>query len=199
MAKMKDEDLHFMRVTTLTEFKISSFLALSSSLSGHRFLQTKSQLWSWAQHTGLSATLVNTLWRELSLFCLQLPRRCGGFCQTSTTHPAHSLPRAHGLCMKHPFSVEERPAHPRGLPGGPHFPLQVLTTREGCAQLLSSPMEYCLDDVYSFTERWLTLQFLCILMTVLSSSSMLLQPGIPYALLARTHHCNAGLRVCTSD
>lgn len=131
MAKMKGEDFlmqassHVMRVTTLSELKVSSFLASSSISQATDFFRPQRKLWSWAQHASQSSTLVNALWREMSLFCFQLPRHCGGFWWSHTTDPAHSL--AHGLCTKHPCSAKdlaETPAHSWCLPGGLCSPLK---------------------------------------------------------------------------
>lgn len=190
MAEMKDEDLHFMRVTTLTDFLLLSLI----------FKSLRPQISSDQVSLGVELDTQVYLPPLSTLFGERWVCSVSSF-PAVVVVSVKLAPRI--LLTGSAWSIAFPWKRDQPIPGaslGDHTSLFKYWQLGRAVTSSSVPlMENCLDGVYSFTERQLTLQLLCILMTVLSSSSALLRPRTPYALLARTHHCNAGLRVCTSD
>lgn len=144
-------------VTTLTELKISTFLASSSVSQAMDFFSLPSLSHGIelnAQFNLLHLSMVCSF-LSMSLFCLQLPRNWGGFCGGSTTVPVLSLLLGSQVLHRAPFSwkrsgreMSPSLAHLQGT----QCCLRV-NNKEGAVPKLLL-LGNCLDKhVYPFRER----------------------------------------------
>lgn len=99
---------------------------------------------------------------------------------------------AHGILFLK--KVQQRDESIPGTSSGHHDTALMLTMKEGCAQVPPDGKQPR-QAHSSFLRKTFTVQFLCTLMTILPSYSLLLCPRMLYALMAKTDHCNAGLSV----
>lgn len=179
-----------MRVTTLTEFKISSFPSPICSPSGHRFLQiTNPWPQSWARH---KPTFRVCPWvREefpLPRFPSPVVASVGLLAVTPLMLPAAFLPVE---------GVAERSARPWGLSG--------MLPRDNNQEGLRPAPEFLLvgdcpgSCVYPRTERHLPSAPLCHNDNTTSFIFPKLHPRILRILMAKTELCGAGPSVCALD